>query len=228
MIRSRFVLILFFYIIGHASFAQDTDNGAWYIYIWNTSFKDSKFGLQGDAQWRNWNMGGDLEQLLLRAGFNYQAHKDARFTLGYANITSGTPGESDATTTENRIYQEILLWQNITSRFQLNHRFRFEQRFVEDQITRTRFRYFLSLNIPLNTESIEKGTYYLSFYDEIFINGQRDIGDDGRVEYFDQNRLYAALGYAVQKNFKIQLGYMNRTVNGGDRSQWQIGAIHTF
>ena len=38
--------------------------GAWYMYFYDTQFKESRFGAQGDVQYRNWNLGGDLEQLL--------------------------------------------------------------------------------------------------------------------------------------------------------------------
>lgn len=45
--------------------------GAWYMYFFNTPFKESSWGIQGDIQYRNWNIAGDLEQLLLRGGITY-------------------------------------------------------------------------------------------------------------------------------------------------------------
>ena len=39
--------------------------GAWYMYFFSTSFKESQWGVQGDIQYRNWNLGGDLEQVKL-------------------------------------------------------------------------------------------------------------------------------------------------------------------
>ena len=45
--------------------------GAWYMYFWGTRFNDSQWGLQGDVQYRNWDLGGDLEQLLIRGGLPY-------------------------------------------------------------------------------------------------------------------------------------------------------------
>ncbi len=206
-----------------------TQNGAWYMYFWNTRFSESDFGLQGDIQYRNWNMGGDLEQLLIRGGINYEpVPQEVRYTLGYANITTGEFGDGTSTVNESRIYQEFLLWQTIGKRYYLNHRFRYEQRFVENQDFRTRYRYFLSMNIALNNETFEKGTYYLSFYNELFINGQKDIGDGNTVEFFDRNRLYGALGYTLKKGMRLQVGYMKQTVNAFSKDQWQIGMLHTF
>ena len=231
--RIQLKLLIIIFLTSLSSFESsgqidEKQNGAWYMYFWNTRFQDGPFGMQGDIQFRNWDMGGDLEQLLIRAGFNYEPiPKQIRLTLGYASITSGEFGESNRTSSEDRIYQEALLWQTIGGRFYLNHRFRFEQRFVENQDTRTRFRYFLSMNIPLNTDKIEPGTYYLSFYDELFINGQQDIGDSV-VPFFDRNRLYGALGYAIKSSMKVQIGIMRQSLSSSNKNQWQFGLFHSF
>ena len=77
------------------------------MYFYKFSFDDSLFGLQGDFQYRDWQILGDREQLLLRSGLTYSPEgSDWLFTFGFANITSGTPGDSDSTTSENRFYQE--------------------------------------------------------------------------------------------------------------------------
>ena len=46
--------------------------GAWYMYFYNGTFKESPWGIQGDVQFRNWDAGSDLEQLLIRSGFTYK------------------------------------------------------------------------------------------------------------------------------------------------------------
>ncbi len=125
--------------------------GSWYMYFYDHQFKIVDFGIQGDAQYRNWNLGGDLEQLLLRSGLTYRPKGvKAIFTLGYANITSGEFGDRNDTSSENRIYQEALIPQKLGNRIYLTHRFRYEQRFMEDQDFRTRYRYNLFINIPIN------------------------------------------------------------------------------
>jgi len=112
--------------------------GAWYMYFFNKKFGDGPFGVQGDIQYRAWDAAGDMEQLLLRGGLTYRPENtNVVFTLGYANITTGAFGDSDATTGESRIYQEALLPQKVGNRFQLTHRFRYEQRFVDNQDFRT-------------------------------------------------------------------------------------------
>jgi len=182
------------------------------MYFWNVKIKESKIGFQGDIQFRNWDFGGDLEQLLLRGGITYSPENaKVKLTLGYGNITTGQFGESDETSGESRIYQEALLPHQVGSSVFLTHRFRYEQRFVDTQDLRTRYRYNLFLNVPLNAKTFDPKTVYLALYNELFINGQRAIGEDRRVELFDRNRTYAALGYVLSPKSKVQLGVMRQT-----------------
>ena len=208
--------------IGEAQINEDK-LGAWYMYFFNTTFKESSWGVQGDLQYRNFNIAGDFEQLLLRGGITYMPKKaKVKFTLGYGNITTGSYGASNATTSESRIYQEALFPVQFGNRFYTNHRFRYEQRFVENHNFRTRYRYNLFLNIPLNRKKMDDKTIYLALYNEIFINGEKSIGNGASVEIFDRNRLYLALGYMIKKGLKIQLGIMNQTTDGWRKNQLQF------
>ncbi len=213
---------------GNSQINQD-QVGAWYMYFFNTTFKESPWGFQGDIQYRNWNLGGDLEQLLLRGGLTYTPkNANVKFTLGYGNVTTGAFGADKSTTTESRVYQEALFPVNFGKRFFTNHRFRYEQRFVQNQDFRTRYRYNFFLNIALNKLDMEVKTIYLALYNEIFINGQRNIGDGNTVEIFDRNRFYVATGYVIKKGFKVQLGIMNQTTNNWGKSQLQLSLHHSF
>lgn len=223
--------IIIFYLLPNKAEAQiDEDKlGAWYMYFFNTTFKESRWGIQGDVQFRNWDLGGDLEQLLLRAGITYKPENaNIKMTLGYGNITTGAYGSDRSTTNESRIYQEFLFPVQFGNRFYTTHRFRYEQRFVENQDFRTRYRYNLFLNIPLNKAAMEKNSVYLALYNELFINGQQDIGNGNTVEYFDRNRFYAAIGYMIKKGLKVQAGIMNQTTNTWSKNQLQVSFHQTF
>ena len=88
--------------------------GGWYMYFFDASVGEKGWGFQGDIQFRNWNVMGDLEQLLLRGGVTYAPKGWAgKFTLGYGNITTGTFGVLDDTTNESRVYQELLMPQKL-------------------------------------------------------------------------------------------------------------------
>lgn len=203
--------------------------GAWYMYIFNTTFKESPWGVQGDVQYRNWNLAGDLEQLLLRGGVTYKPKNvNIKFTLGYGDVTSGVFGSAKTTTRESRIYQEILIPNKLGQRFYMNHRFRYEQRFVQHQNFRTRYRYNLFLNVALTAKEMKKKTLYLALYNEIFINGQRNIGNGMDVEIFDRNRFYAAFGYMILDNLRVQCGLMNQTTNNWSKNQLQLSFHHSI
>ena len=185
----------------------------------------SKIGLQGDVQYRNWNIAGDLEQLLIKRWRTFKPEKaNIKFTLGYGNITTGAFGEDNSTINESRIYQEALFPTKIGERFYLNHRLRYEQRFVEEQSLRTRYRYNLFVNVALNQKEMKEKTIYLALYDEIFINGTGMPGQS----IFDRNRAYIALGYVLKKGMKFQLGIMNQTTNTVNKNQLQLSFHHAF
>ena len=201
--------------------------GAWYMYFYNTTFKESCWGIQGDIQYRNWNTFGDLEQLLIRSGITFQPKNEKiKFTLGYGNITTGDYGTSSSTVNESRIYQEALFPSKFGNRFYLTHRFRFEQRFNENQNLRTRYRYNLFLNIPINNTEMVKNTLYVALYNELFINGQRKIDYTRQVEIFDRNRTYLALGYHLSNTLKVQLGVMKQATNNWVKNQYQVSLHH--
>ncbi len=231
---NKIVLVLCLLLCGlftTTTYSQVDDDqlGAWYMYFWSANIKDSKFGFQGDIQYRNWDIIGDLEQLLLRGAVTYVPKAtNVKLALGYANITTGAFGDSNATVNESRIYQEANLPQKVGGRLYFNHRFRYEQRFVENQDFRTRFRYGLFLNIPLNNKELVAKTWYIGLYNELFINGERNIGDGRSVSIFDRNRLFGSLGYALKNNLRVQVGAMRQTTNNFDKVQLQFGVFHNF
>jgi len=232
MKKSIFLIIIcicfFLPNTGEAQINEDK-LGAWYMYFFNTTFKESQWGVQGDVQYRNWNLGGDLEQLLLRGGLTFKPKKaDIKFTLGYGHITTGAYGSDNSTVSESRMYQEALFPVKFGKRVYTNHRFRYEQRFVENQDFRTRYRYNLFVNIALNKEVMDKNTIYLALYNELFINGQRDIGNERTVEIFDRNRFYIAMGYIIKKGLKVQFGVMNQTTDNWSKNQLQLSFHHTI
>ena len=203
--------------------------GAWYMLFWSTRFDDSSIGLQGDVQHRNWNAGSDLEQLLIRAGLTYAPpNAPVLFTGGVAHITSGAFGDSDETSAERRVYQEALVRQPLGRLVSLRHRYRFEQRWVDGQDFRTRFRYALFGDVGLNGRGTGDGSIYLALYNEVFINGQLEVGRGRTVERFDRNRFYTAVGFGISDQARLQAGYMIQTLPGGSKGQIQISLHASF
>lgn len=203
------------------SLSQKSDLGNWLIYIGNKKI-NSKWNIHHEVQYRNYDAGGDLEQLLLRTGIGYNlTENNNNFLLGYGYILSsnyiGTTDDK-VDINEHRIFQQFITKQKI-SRVSLQHRYRFEQRFVEEDY-KMRFRYFLSARVPFNNKEIVNKTFYLSVYNEIFINTENDK--------FDRNRLYGGIGYKFNSKLKAEVGYMNQFMSKFNRDQINLFLLASF
>jgi hypothetical protein len=166
---------------------------------------------------------GDMEQLLLRTGIGYNlSENNNNLLLGYGYILSQNyldMTDEKENINEHRIFQQFITRQSF-SRFKIQHRYRFEQRWIEEADFRLRFRYFLSFNIPFNNADIVEKTWYGSIYNEIFINNDRVI--------FDRNRLYFGIGYMLNNTAKFELGYMNQFLNNQNRDQINVISFINF
>ena len=207
-----FLLVLFLTANGNA---QNTDVGNWFLYFGNQKI-NNRWNFHNEVQYRSYDFAGDLEQLLLRTGIGYNlTENNNNILLGYAYVHSepyiaGTDEKSN--TNEHRIFQQFITKEKF-GRVNIQHRYRFEQRFIENDF-KMRARYFLSLNVPINKKEMEKNAVYASAYNEIFINTEPN--------YFDRDRIYGGLGYCFNKNFKIEAGVMTQILSNSSRTQFQI------
>ena len=204
---------------------EDERTGNWYMYFFNAPIKSGTFGIQGDIQYRNLNLGGDLEQLLIRSGIYYKdKNNQSLITLGFAHITNGSSGDSDDTFSEIRSYGEYLRPQKIGNRILVTHRLRAEARWIAESPFRDRFRYALFINVPINKTTLSTNAFYIAYYNELFLNGFNE--NNPRV--FDRNRMYGGLGFVISKSSRIQLGIMRQDVYRNHKNQWQVGWHHQF
>lgn len=199
---------------------QDSDFGNWLIYIGNKKL-NQKWNLHNEVQYRNYNAIGDLEQLLLRTGLGYNVSEGSNVLLGYGYVLSENyidDTNDKISVNEHRVFQQFTTKQNI-GKLKLGHRYRFEQRFVEADF-KMRFRYFLSFKYPLAQKDNEDYKLYLSAYNEVFLNTESSV--------FDRNRVYGGLGYKLNKNLRIELGYMNQFFENSGRDQLNIITFFSF
>jgi len=216
---SSFLLIFISLLIIPAK-AQDSSLGNWWIYFGNIELKNG-FNLHHEIQYRNYNVAGDLEQLLIRTGIGYNLTKNNNnVLLGYGYILGEnyvSESEKEAVQ-EHRIFQQYITSQKF-NKIRLLHRYRFEERFIENDF-RFRFRYSLSVNYSLSKEAFSDKSFYLSSYNEIFINGDKNA--------FDRNRLYGALGYKYSSNLRFEAGYMNQFLDTGSSDQINLVVFYDF
>jgi hypothetical protein len=230
----RLILVCKFMILGWYLSGQSQNNsnltsipptGNWMIYFGNQSFAKNKWVWHNEVQWRNYNAAGKLEQLLLRTGLGYNLPSGIGIVSGgYAFIQTNPVAIEDGiqwsnpefSFSEHRLWQQLIL-RNKIGRLIVLHRYRIEQRFFESDY-RDRFRYFVSFNVPISRKEMLAKTWYLSFYNEIFIHGERR-GDAG---LFDRNRLYSAIGYQLNRSIRFEAGYMDQHVANAPASRGQF------
>ncbi len=199
MIRS---FIYFLIIIFAQSFALA--QSAWYGYLDNLALKGN-INLHNEIQYRNHNLGSQLEQFIIRNGIGWNLSNDNNNILvGYAFIHNRPeaycPIDKSMRFNENRIYQQFFTKQRFGHIF-TTHRYRLEQRFLEDEF-KWRFRYWLSAYIALNKPEIVAKTFFISLYNEFFIQNSSSV----ESLYLDRNRTFVGLGYALTNSVKLELG----------------------
>ncbi len=202
LVRNSMFLL---FLVPLLTFSQEDKVGNWLMYFGTNKVNDN-FSIHTEIQYRNHTTTpNNVEQLLLRTGLNYHFSKKATVTAGYAYIPSYVYESEQISpeVEEHRIWQQFILINKI-GRVKFEHRYRIEQRWV-NQDYKNRLRYRLMLFVPLNKPIIEKGTFFLGVYDEIFINTKES--------FFDRNRLYGALGYQINKDINIQTGMLHQQLS---------------
>lgn len=206
-----FSFLFLVFLTPRMSTAQDSNLGNWLIYIGNKKL-NNKWNIHNEVQYRNYNAVGDLEQLLLRTGLGYNITENNNILLGYGYILSENyigETEDKVSVNEHRVFQQFTTKHKV-GKIGLSYRYRFEQRFVEDDF-KMRLRYFLGVKVPLQYRKDEKNPLYFSVYNEVFLNMESSV--------FDRNRVYAGLGYTFSKALRLELGYMNQFFETSGRDQ---------
>ena len=219
MIKKRiFYLVCIVFISNNVKGQNPAENelGNWLMYF-GTHKISEKFSLHYETQLRNYEIISNFNQLLPRVGLNYHIDESSIVTAGYAFIPTQNEfdkGWAKEMVTENRIWEQFIL-RNSINRVKIRHRYRLEQRWVKaGDITtyKNRARYMFSVKLPISKN--EESPLFISLYDEIFLN----ISDNP----FDQNRLFAALGFQVNKQMNIQLGYLRHRAGSLDLNRLQL------
>lgn len=133
------------------------------------------------------------------AGLSYKITRNLSFTNSYVYELNQTFGPTPRN--EHRLFQQLTLQMPI-NKSTIKHRLRFDERWIENtEIGRYEFshriRYLLGINQPLNEQ------WYLWSFAEVFFN--TTIGENLR---FEERWITTQLGYNLNQNNAIQLGYL--------------------
>jgi hypothetical protein len=228
--KKLFIFFPLFFFVTICGFAQNTrlkerNTIGWYAYLGTFALKN-KLSIHTEYQWRRNNLIKDWQQGLLRIGLNYQATPKLQLRVGYAWAETFNYGANPLNSfgkdfTEHRIFEAATITDKIGI-VDLSHRFMLEQRWIgrysnanltkEDSYALLhRLRYLFKLQIPLSIKKELSPKYYTVLYDEIFIG----FGENVNENIFDQNRIGFLLGYNINKKAKLEIGYLNQTLQLG-------------
>lgn len=212
-------------------FAQ-FENAGW-VFISHKQSLGEKLDIRADFQLRSADKLGYLSGILLRGALSYNLNKRNSIALGYAYLGSWEYEQDLKTSSgEQRIFEQYLKQQSF-GKIEGSLRLRLEQRFMQEE-GETNFsqrgRMFLSAQIPiLANEDFSKGIY-TGLQNELFMNLQKKENVNG--SFFDQNRLFASLGYRWNKRVDTEFGYMywrQKEKQGFvKRNIWQIMVTTSF
>jgi hypothetical protein len=208
-------LILSSWVFIFSSYAQKTIDDqlhGWVLYQGNHKL-NSQFDLHTEYQWRRANGFADWQQSLARVGLDYKLNPSVTISGGYAWILTYPYGSQPIAnqTNENRLWQQLILKQLIGN-LQVQHRYRLEQRWIDNQF-KQRMRYRAQVLIPLQKSFVDKKQgLFLNVNNEVFLGFGKGIGKN----ILDQNRFIGAVGYQFNKDFSLQMGYLNQFVIKSD------------
>lgn len=237
---------LFIFLISVISWSQTNpkadQNNAWIFYTGNHKITE-KWGLHTEYQFRR-NQGlSKPMQNQIRLGIDYNINKKVSTSLGWSYIETFAYGDfaeeiptkyNNYRFNEQRIWEQLILKHEHIGRFQLDSRFRLEQRWAqsfanygtstapdyaryEDPVEgnwkfRQRARYRFRTQFPISRSEMKDNTLFFVAADEIFVN----VGEHVSANIFDQNRLYLAFGWRFTKDSNLQLGYLNQFIEKAD------------
>lgn len=187
----------------------------WYGYYNALKFNEN-WSLNSEIQERQFYNPTAQHQLVFRSNLERKVFADWKASVGMTLFLQNpnTPiSESNLTVPELRPNVGFSNKQKL-SFVTINHRYKAEARFFHDvennrlvggyRFSNFRLRYQLGLDFPIwKKEGNEK--LLLKIKDEIMFN----VGHKIVKNAFDQNRIYLAVNYKLNKSYAVELGYMN-------------------
>lgn len=144
-----------------------------------------------------------LERLLVRPAIGYRLNPKVSVWQGYGY----TPLFEPEFQYEHRIFQQ-LLFEDTLGETGLTNRTRLEERFIEGAGgTAVRLRSMLRLTHPISADK----RWAVVGYDELFWN--LNSTSNGPESGFDQNRLFLGVSRQVNKELRVETGYLLNHIN---------------
>ncbi len=142
-----------------------------------------------------------VQQFYFQTSLGYKLLPDINLALGHI-YQRNNPLDVDFSN-EHRLFEQVTFSQHFDEK-QVTHRFRFEQRFIDEREKtefKTRLRYQLGANFPLQGRQLDPGEWYFNCYNEFYFSttGERNT-------FFSDDWIYAGAGYQTTDWGKFEIG----------------------
>lgn len=227
------VLLTTLFITPVISQAQTVTQGnlnTWFLVL-NRFYLSDKFTITNEIHERTGNILSEQGTLILRPSIDYALNENVELSVGYSFVRSWpyAPYTQPIPRNEHNIWEQAFLRSKVGV-VNIQHRFRFEHRFVDDiksvnSITgpeyyidgtnfANRFRYRLIIGFDLLKVNNGKHAIFVNAFDELWINQ----ADNLIFTSYARNWIYTGLGYRFNSECNIQLGHMRQNDNTGNNT----------
>lgn len=207
-------------------------NGVWLGFYSKYHFNE-RWAYYGEYHIRLRDGIENMGQVYLRFGATYKVKKYFDLTAGFVNPFYWAPNPEDPNI--DKVVRQFRFWQQGVLATPFDHIMVFHQLRTEQRWARAytkgslfelthRFRYKLTVYVPINKPAFEKHTLFLSFNEEIFMQSGKSI----IYNTFEDNRIFAGLGYNLNEVWQLQAGYMNTFRHDGAPDKYESRHIFRF
>jgi hypothetical protein len=203
----------------------NTNTNVWLNYT--GTFKiSSHWSIYAESQLRRSEVVSKPQQFLIRPALQYNFDNNNSISMGYLFVYTNVYGSQPALSAfgENRTWQQLQI-RSQNGPFEIVNRLRLEQRWVNipvkdisgmskegDPVYSNRMRIQNKISLPFKGKQIVEKSFYAMIGDEVMIN----FGNNVKGNVFDQNRIFAGLGYRIPKIGRIEAGYLYQKIFKGD------------
>jgi hypothetical protein len=199
--------------------------GIWFGFYSKYHFSD-RWAYYGEYHLRRKDYLNTMGQVYLRFGVTYKVKQFFDVTVGFVNPYYWASNPEDPNV--DKVVPQFRLWQQGVmatpfDHIMVFHQFRTEQRWARSFVKGSpyelthRFRYKLTVYVPLNKPAFDVHTLFLAFNEEIFMQAGKTI----TYNHFEDNRVFLGLGYNINEVWQVQAGYMNSYRHDGDPYQYE-------
>jgi hypothetical protein len=217
---SPFLLCILF---SGLAFGQSTTThqSLYWIRYYNQTQLNSKYTLHIELDERRLIDPAMQFQFFAHAHLHRRFSKSIDVAAGFTYATTNSSKNPNLAVPELRPFQEINFSHPISKKIQLQFRYRLDERFIHNNNRLELqdgynffFRHRFRIQASITLKKYESGRSIIAkLSDEIMLNQ-----GSGAANSFDQNRIYAGVEFQFNKNWSVELGYLNlyQSASGGD------------